>query len=540
MSKRQYNDSRNSKYISENLAEDLYFGNGYSVLKSGRRDLPVYMQEGYTNWMSEFNKKNDYLYETYEMFDKYGAPILAGDIDPDEWCNAYERYTGEVTPLQFYKDIFPPDTIEGRNEHDKPCPIISVTDYREDGTKYVHNLTVFNDYETLKRADKNDFALCSMCTYSGKHKTAKGAFKCHGFCIDLDGVDLKHLQILLMGFNKKIIPYPTYIVNSGHGVHVYYVFENPVPLYPKLINSLQRLKKGLTREVWTHETSSYNVKDRQFQGIYQNFRMVGSKSKLAYDKKKKRYRKTTKYIIRAFKIGTKVDITYLNNFVDKEYQMDADPNDWASYWSPDITPLNQAKELYPDWYERRIVQGLPKGHYKCSDGLYKWWLNKVPNIAKDGNRYWCIAFLYVYGIKCGIAKEWVDEDAYALIPLLDNMTVTEDNAFTEEDVESASRMYVQDSIDCPISFIEEKCGIHIERSRRNGRKQAEHLKRARAVRDVINDNWREGAGRPVGTTKTETKASKIIAQWKEQHPNGKKIECERDTGLSRHTILKWW
>ena len=124
--------------------------------------------------------------------------------------------------------------------------------------------------------------------------------------------------------------------------------------------------------------------------------------------------------------------------------------------------------------------------------------------------------------------------------MIDNMTVTEDNAFTEEDVESASRMYVQDSIDCPISFIEEKCGIHIERSRRNGRKQVEHLKRARAVRDVINDNWREGAGRPVGTTKTETKASKIIAQWKEQHPNGKKIECERDTGLSRHTILKWW
>ena len=25
-----------------------------------------------------------------------------------------------------------------------------------------------------------------------------------------------------------------------------------------------------------------------------------------------------------------------------------------------------------------------------------------------------------------------------------------------------------------------------------------------------------------------------------QHPDGKKIDCERETGMSRPTILKWW
>ena len=34
--------------------------------------------------------------------------------------------------------------------------------------------------------------------------------------------------------------------------------------------------------------------------------------------------------------------------------------------------------------------------------------------------------------------------------------------------------------------------------------------------------------------------SKIVEEWKQQHPDGKKIDCERETGLSRHTVLKWW
>ena len=31
-----------------------------------------------------------------------------------------------------------------------------------------------------------------------------------------------------------------------------------------------------------------------------------------------------------------------------------------------------------------------------------------------------------------------------------------------------------------------------------------------------------------------------VVEWRQLHPDGKKIECERETGLSRHTVLKWW
>lgn len=34
--------------------------------------------------------------------------------------------------------------------------------------------------------------------------------------------------------------------------------------------------------------------------------------------------------------------------------------------------------------------------------------------------------------------------------------------------------------------------------------------------------------------------AKIVEEWRESNPLGTKAECERDTGLSRHTVLKWW
>ena len=43
-------------------------------------------------------------------------------------------------------------------------------------------------------------------------------------------------------------------------------------------------------------------------------------------------------------------------------------------------------------------------------------------------------------------------------------------------------------------------------------------------------------GRPKGSGT----AKKKVLQWRMKHPDGLKIDCERETGLSRHTILKWW
>lgn len=125
---------------------------------------------------------------------------------------------------------------------------------------------------------------------------------------------------------------------------------------------------------------------------------------------------------------------------------------------------------------------------------------------------------------------------------LDHMTETEDNHFTEVDVIEALEAFEDRFISYPKASIRYKANIPFEPAiRRNGRKQRLHLKLARANRDILCEargkgDWREGAGRPKGSGTAREK----VQDWRLRHPDGKKIECHRDTGMSRVTIDKWW
>lgn len=43
-------------------------------------------------------------------------------------------------------------------------------------------------------------------------------------------------------------------------------------------------------------------------------------------------------------------------------------------------------------------------------------------------------------------------------------------------------------------------------------------------------------GRPKGSGTAQDK----VLKWQKEHPNGKKADCIRETGLSKPTVYKWW
>ena len=74
-------------------------------------------------------------------------------------------------------------------------------------------------------------------------------------------------------------------------------------------------------------------------------------------------------------------------------------------------------------------------------------------------------------------------------------------------------------------------------NKRNGRKQEVHLKIARATLEIMNEeNGNILQGRPKGSGEK----SKIVEEWQRQHPDGKKADCIRETGLDKKTVYKWW
>lgn len=438
----------------------------------------------------------------------------------------------QVTPYEFYRDVFPEGSlgVRGDIEVRKPNLIFTMTRYKGD-KKYAKNTIVFDDLKGLSETDGAEFAVTSPVSYRGKNRTAANAHHLWGFSIDLDGVGMDQLRDLLFQIQNDVLPAPTYLVNSGHGFHVYYLLETPIPLHQYLHQPLNDLKHGLTKIVWNAYTSNIDPEKRQFQGIFQGFRMPGSQSKLG-----------KRYPVVAFRLGNKTSIETLNEFVDKEYRL----TEWNEY----RLPLEEAKVKYPEWYQTRIVEGKKvrkkwdisgKVHGDNPNALYDWWLDKIRNGAFDGNRYNCIATLMTYAVKCDVDKDKVLSDSLELVPWLNSLTETPKNAFTEQDVYDAFTYFDDCYATYSIKAIEARTKILIGRNKRNGRKQKVHLRIARANRDILCEergktDWREGAGRPKGSGT----AAQSVAAYRAEHPEASVTEVARALKISRTTVYKWW
>lgn len=130
-----------------------------------------------------------------------------------------------------------------------------------------------------------------------------------------------------------------------------------------------------------------------------------------------------------------------------------------------------------------------------------------------------------------VTYEELERDCYEIMDYFESLTDSEDNHFTTGDVQDALEAFEERWLTYPRNSVEYKSGIPIKENKRNGRKQANHLERARAVQaiDYPNGEWR---GRK--------QKGDIVEQWQQAHPGEKKAACRRDTGLSRPTIDKYW
>lgn len=431
---------------------------------------------------------------------------------------ALEAVYPEVSYMDFYRSIFPVGSFEekGVYESGKYNGIAVCIGKGKNNNKRV---TITDELDAIEEmAMSDDFCVMSPISYVGKSRKSENARFMYALAIDLDGIKTrKQWDFFLEQINRGHemlafvwgLPKPTYLVFSGTGIHIYYVFEKPVPMFKNIVKELEKLKKRLTWQAWTQGASSLHD-NVQYESLFQGFRVVGTITKLGER-------------CRAFKVGDKVTVEYLNKFVPGEYRA-------VNFTYKSNLLLSEAKEKYPEWYQTRIVEKRPKSTWTCKKDLYDWWIQRVLGGAEQGHRYWCIMTLASYAKKCGVPKETLEKDAYGLIPFMN----TKGDEFTEDDVLHALEAFSDSYITYPIDTIVNRTGIPIERNKRNYRKQEAHLQFARGVRSLKSDLGERvsGGGRPT--------AKQRVREWRELHPDGRKIDCERDTGLSRPTVLKWW
>lgn len=426
----------------------------------------------------------------------------------------------EVHYMDFYRDIFPEGSFEERGEYeDGKYNGIAIA--IEKGSKRAKRMTITDDLDTIAdMVGSHDFCLMSPISYAGKSRKSSNARFMYALAIDLDGMtERKHWDFFMEQINRGHemlqfvwgLPRPTYLVFSGSGIHIYYVFKQPIPMFKNIVEELEKLKRRLTWQAWTQGASSLHDKV-QYESLFQGFRVVGTITKDGGR-------------CRAFSVGEKVTVEYLNKFVPEDHRA-------VSFVYKSDLRLEDAKKKYPEWYQRRIVEKRPRNTWTCKKAVYDWWIRKLKEGAEQGHRYWCIMTLATYAQKCGVPRETLEEDAYGLIPFMN----TKGDGFTEDDVMHALEAYTDSYATYPIDTIVWRTGIQIEKNRRNGQKQSDHLEEARAIRDIRmrrqGRKWTDGNGRP-------DKLS-VVAEWRSEHSEGTKAECIRETGLSKKTVYRWW
>lgn len=174
-----------------------------------------------------------------------------------EWRKAYrdkeelmlERGFPEVSPHEFYRDLFPEGSLQSA-EHDGKGNLIA-TQIRPSGKGRTKQWVVDDSLNMLDKVIGDEFGLIPPITFYGKTHTKQNAHELYAVAIDIDYVGKQQLKNLLKQFGNGVQLRPTYLVSSGKGVHAYYFLKEPVQLYHNLEDTLAELKEAFIRRLWS-------------------------------------------------------------------------------------------------------------------------------------------------------------------------------------------------------------------------------------------------------------------------------------------------
>lgn len=438
----------------------------------------------------------------------------------------------ELTPAEFYRALYPVGTFEphlgtapdytglGESEQ-RPNGIITEVLPQADMTgRTSFRYLVTDELEELKEFEGSDrFGLMAPVGYSGKSRDLRHAYKLYSLTFDLDEPVLGTLfgQIRGGGVEDGVSPMPTYTILSGHGLHLYYQFEEPQALYPRNKKAFKTLKFALTRQLWNVNTSK--IEKPQYQGINQGFRIVGAASKLGPE-----------YPVRAWRSGHTWTREQLADYILDE----KDKAEVLEAFDPPSMNWKQASEKYPDWAARK-TGNAPQTKWHIKRDLYDWWLKKWGN-STQGHRYFYLMCLAVYARKCDIPRAELERDAYGL---MNKLTLIGDmsDPITSDDVKVALKAYDDKYATFTRDAISHITAIPMPHNRRNYRTQKLHLQIARATRDAIHgeEEWINKAGRPKGSgTKRD-----LVLDYVSEHPEENPTQIARALSISRPTVYKY-
>lgn len=418
-----------------------------------------------------------------------------------------------------------------------------------------------------------------------------------GFCVDIDrreGKDGDYFQgewvmsSLLSVLEENPALKPNYLMLTGTGIQLWYVFGEQIPLLSAKKSprrkKYERVLKSLYRWFDEHLQRNLFKVDVPCASISHAFRAPGSPAKKHYP---------TRLFVDGGRRRKKVNPLDLSDFLGcdlKEYDLE----DWNQ------EEYVRIREERVDWrlepatekqleYLRKLesmgcVESVPEdatkefadqlirqgenvfvhrkrfrengGYIETSDGrkiprrvrdpgLYEYTFRRIASDTDAGSRYNAMFGLAGVAWNCDIPKSRCERDMRSLLGTDWAKKKGHDgNEFTEKDVRSALRGYN------PLGALRDREELESRLTwqygppaKRNGRDQQTHLhgKWFEGGREVPNKCkiMREEAQKYKFSSRADEKASKIGA-WIESNPKGSKRAASKELGMSLTTVSKYW
>lgn len=154
-----------------------------------------------------------------------------------EWKSAYrekealmlERGYLEVSPYNFYRDLFPAGSLQQESGDGKGN--IIATQIRPSGNGRTRQWIIGDSLDLLDKVIGDTYGMIPPISFYGKTHSKEMAHELFAVAIDVDYVGKQQLKNLLKQFRNGVQLCPTYLVSSGKGVHLYYFLQEPVQLY---------------------------------------------------------------------------------------------------------------------------------------------------------------------------------------------------------------------------------------------------------------------------------------------------------------------
>lgn len=400
------------------------------------------------------------------------------------------QYGEEVSPFTLYEDIF--------GDTEQTIPVVFIDEGEEQTTKHI---VPMNIAEAIEQCEGRNDMLMGGCTYFNNWISKKSAKDIYSFIIDMDnvysGTLLNALRQDWKTANGEVLPMPTYIVNSGTGLHLYFVLVEPIPNYKATTENLDKLYRALAIQ----QTTKRVYLKKQVQWFGQDFRMAGGLNKYNW--------KNT-----VFRVGDKWDIDELGKAVGLK---DVHFVRYGEKRTKKPMAEKKPRVRHQGWWSNRA--------------FYDYVVRECKAKTKEGNRYTSMCALSVIAWKCNVPQAELEKDLLSLLPGYNKGATRK---IKEKEIYSAMKMYNPKAMLTQRESLENWQGWEYKPIKRNGRKQADHIKLMNFVRDEINGNknWRDGNGRP--------NKGRVVYDWRQQHPDGRKVDCIRDTKLSKPTVYRWW